>query len=83
MCARARGRERDHARDKGGERRVPEYHFDYCFPGDEMGYKWTILAGRERASGSIMAHFYGHAISDPFQPTFKDIWGPPTPAGLS
>ena len=46
ICVKARGRERDHTKDKGGDRKVPEYHFDYCFPGDEMGFKWTILVGR-------------------------------------
>ena len=48
VCVRARGREMEHAKDKGGERKLPEYHFDYCFPGDEMGYKWTVLVGKEK-----------------------------------
>ena len=55
VCVRAKGREMDHAQDKGGERKLPEYHFDYCFPGDEMGYKWTVLVGRERMSKSWFA----------------------------
>ena len=28
---------------------------NYCFPGDEVGFKWTVLVGRERMSGSWMA----------------------------
>ena len=37
------------------ERKVPEYHFDYCFPGDELGFKCTILVGKERISKTWMA----------------------------
>ena len=55
VCVKARGREMEHAKDKGGERKLPEYHFDYCFPGDEMGYKWTVLVGKERMSKSWFA----------------------------
>ena len=55
VCIKARGKELEHTRDKGYERRVPEYSFDYCFPGDELGYKWTVLVGRERVSKTWMA----------------------------
>ena len=34
---------------------MSEYHFDNCFPGDEFGYKLTILVGRERVVGMCMA----------------------------
>ena len=44
-----------HKTDEGGERKLPEYSWDYCFPGDELGYKWVVLVGRERGSKSIMA----------------------------
>ena len=44
-----------HKRDDGKERVYPEYSFDYCFPGDEFGYRWTVLVGRERSSGNTMA----------------------------
>ena len=54
VCIRARGKESDHRQAKK-ERLVPEYSFDFCFPGDELGYKWTILVGKERLSGSFMA----------------------------
>ena len=50
-CVRGRGREMDHQRkseeDQGG---VPEYHMDYCFPGDEEGQKLVVLAVVERRS---------------------------------
>ena len=48
ICFRSRGREMDHSRMKEKERMIPEYTFDYCFLGDEMGFKWTVLVGRER-----------------------------------
>ena len=32
-----------------------EFSFDYCFPGDEFGFKLTVLVGRERTSGMTMA----------------------------
>eukprot|EP00973_Karenia_brevis_P026313 3629018-Karenia_brevis.AAC.1 len=34
---------------------LPEYVWDYCFPGDEMGLHWIVLAGKERKTGMIMA----------------------------
>ena len=37
------------------ERGLSEYSFDYCYPGDEFGYKLTILVGRERVGGMCMA----------------------------
>ena len=36
--------------DKGGERNLPEYSWDYCLPGDEFGNKLTVLVGKERKS---------------------------------
>ena len=44
-----------HYRDKGEKRLLPEYSWDYCFPGDEFGHKWTVLVGRERETKTIMA----------------------------
>ena len=55
VCVRAQGKEMDHSRDKGKERKLPEYSWDYCFPGDELGFKWTVLVGKERASKAWMA----------------------------
>ena len=46
ICIQAKGKEMDHRRDDGKDRRFPEYSWDFCFPGDEMGYKWTVLVGR-------------------------------------
>ena len=42
----------DHGKDGGKERTLPEYSWDYCFPGDELGFKRTVLVGRERVSKS-------------------------------
>lgn len=28
-----------------------EYCFDYCFPGDEFGFRLTVVVGVERISG--------------------------------
>ena len=45
----------DHQQDSGKERKLLEYSWDYCFPGDELGFKWTVLVGRERGNKSWMA----------------------------
>eukprot|EP00973_Karenia_brevis_P053383 7417849-Karenia_brevis.AAC.1 len=60
ICARARAKDRDCRRDDGRERRLPEYVWDYCFPGDEVGYSWTVLVGRERNRKMIMATAVPH-----------------------
>ena len=50
-CIRGRGRERDHGRRlEDHVEGIPEYHLDYCFPGDEMGQRLTILVAVERYS---------------------------------
>ena len=48
-CIRGRGRERDH-RLKGEQEQqgIPEYHMDYCFPGDEFNQRLTVLVAIER-----------------------------------
>ena len=46
ICVRAKGKDMGHQKEGGKERKVPEYHFDYCFPGDELGFRWTILEER-------------------------------------
>ena len=48
VCVKAKARDLDHVRDSGKERMLPEYSWDYCFPGDELGFKRTVLVGRER-----------------------------------
>ena len=55
VCVRARGKDLDHRADAGEERGLSEYSFDYCFPGDEFGFKVTTLVGRERKTGCMMA----------------------------
>ena len=55
LCVEAMGRERGHYRGGKKERSFPEYSWDYCFPGDEFGYHWTVLVGKERNSGAVMA----------------------------
>ena len=50
------GKEWDHKKHDGKEKKIPEYSFDYCLPGDELGYKWTALVGKERMSNSWMAN---------------------------
>ena len=40
----------DHKRDSGKERKLLEYSWDYCFPGDELGFRWTVLVGVKRGS---------------------------------
>eukprot|EP00973_Karenia_brevis_P042311 5855080-Karenia_brevis.AAC.1 len=54
-CVRARSKEWDCRRDDGEGRKLPEHVWDYCFPGDDMGLRWTVLVGKARKSGSIMA----------------------------
>ena len=44
-----------HFKDGDKERVLPEYSFDYCSPGDELGFKWIVLAGKERGTRSFMA----------------------------
>ena len=54
MCVKAMGRDEAH-RTEDKDREVPEYGFDYYFPGDELGFKWTVLVGKEREGGMYMA----------------------------
>ena len=48
-CVGGRGRERDHTK-KGDEEQqgIPEYHMDYCFPGDEFNERLTVLVVIEK-----------------------------------
>ena len=55
ICIRAKGKDMNHKQDDGKERLRPEHSLDYCFPGDELGFKWTVLVGKERGSKSWMA----------------------------
>ena len=55
ICVKARGKEMDHRKSLEEPKGLSEYSFDYCFPGDEFGHKLTVLGGRERVTGSVMA----------------------------
>ncbi len=52
ICVRGKGKELDHRKSIDEPRGLSEYSFDYCFPGDEFGFKLTVLVGRERSTGS-------------------------------
>ena len=54
-CVRGRGKDLDHRKSLEEDRRVREFSFDYCFPGDEMGSRITVLVGKERVTGMTMA----------------------------
>ena len=60
VCVRSKGKERDHTSDRGKDRRVPEYSFDYCFLRDELRFKWTMLMGEERISKAVFATAVPH-----------------------
>ena len=53
VCVRASGKDMSHKNLEGKTRDRPEYSFDYCFPGDELGYKWTVLVGKERSTRGV------------------------------
>jgi hypothetical protein len=55
ICVKSMGKDADHRRDMGKERGLSEYSFDYCFPGDEFGFKLTVMVGRERVTGMRFA----------------------------
>ena len=55
ICVKAQGGDMGHMKDDGKERLLPEYSWDYCFPGDELGFKWSVSVGKEKGSKSLMA----------------------------
>jgi hypothetical protein len=55
VCVAAKGKDLDHRKCIREERGLPEFSFDYCFPGDQFGYRLTILVGRERVTGMTFA----------------------------
>ena len=55
ICVRAKGKDEDHRKNPDKERGLSEYSWDYCFPGDELGCKLVVLAGRERVTGTYGA----------------------------
>ena len=50
----AKGMDSDHRKDWGKERKMPECQYDHCFPGDEFGFKWIVLVGKD-TSKALMA----------------------------
>ena len=54
-CVRGRGKDLDHRKGLDEDRKIREFSFDYCFPGDQAGAKITVLVGRERVTGMTMA----------------------------
>ena len=53
-CVRGRGKDSAHRRAESVGK-FPEFSWDYCFPGEEEGHKITILVGKERRPGMVMA----------------------------
>ena len=48
-CVRGRGKELPHTRCNREPGEIPEFHFDFCFPGEEIpGSTLTVLVGRMR-----------------------------------
>ena len=37
ICVKSQGRDTSHFKSKRDQRLLPEYSWDYCFPGDECG----------------------------------------------
>ncbi len=52
VCIKAQGRDMGHMKDENRESKLPEYSWDYCFPGDELGFKWSVVVGKEKGSRS-------------------------------
>jgi hypothetical protein len=58
ICVKCKGKDLDHRKAVEEERGVSEYAFDYCFPGDEFGFKLTVLEGKEKITGM----YFGIAV---------------------
>ena len=54
-CVKGRGKDLDHRKSVKESRAVKEFGFDYCFPGDEFGFKWSVIVGVEKVTGMKMA----------------------------
>jgi hypothetical protein len=55
ICVQTKGKGQYHYKDKGAQRVLPEYAWGCCFPGDELGFKWTVLVGTEEGADMAMA----------------------------
>ena len=49
---RGKAKELDCRKSDGALGDMPEFHLDYCFPGDDLGFKLSILVGVERDTGA-------------------------------
>ena len=55
-CVRGRGKEASHVKSQNEPGDVPEFHFDWCFPGEEEAFKnLTVLVGRMRGTRMTMS----------------------------
>ena len=55
-CVRGRGKEASHIKSRNEPGDVPEFHFDWCFPGEEEAFKnLTVLVGRMRGTRMTMS----------------------------
>jgi len=56
ICVKAKGKALDHQKKTDiNPLGYSEYSFDYGFPGDEFGFKLTVLGGKERRTGMRFA----------------------------
>ncbi len=54
ICGMAKGEELDHRKSIDEPRGSSEYSFDYCLPGNELGFKLTVLVGRKRTRECVL-----------------------------
>ena len=64
VCVRAKGKDLDHRSDPLKERSVPEYSFDFAFPGDEFGHKTAVLSGLVLAAAILVKGSEGRYMLD-------------------
>ena len=48
ICVQAEGKDMDHHSAVDRERGLSEYCFDYCLPGDELGYKMVCFGWQRK-----------------------------------
>ncbi len=48
ICIKAQGRDMGNRRGDNKERMLPEYSWDYSFPGNELGVKWSVFVGERK-----------------------------------
>ena len=55
ICVQGKWKDTDNRKSTQEERGLSEYSWDYCFPGDELGCKLTVLVGRDKVTGMYAA----------------------------